>query len=496
MKGRFVRPALLVSVLVLAAAAWPRFAAAQAPASAAPATPMRATSPSGASGSPGSLGAAGMASPFMGGVPSGTATGATMPLSIAEAISRALEHNLGVLTADESVNHARGARWTALSALLPDLNGRLAESREKLDLEVFGFPLPAGIPALVGPFNVFDGRVYLSQPVLDLGALNDARAESHNVAAAQYSYKSARDLVVLVSANLYLQALAAGARADSARAELDTAEALSRQAGDLRQSGVVAGIDVVRAEVERGTAQQRATAAANDFEKTKLQLARVIGLPIGQDFSLSDQIPFVPVPDMTLEEALDRAYKARPDYQAAQERVRAAEASRQAIVGEALPSLRVTADYGATGLTVGGAHSTFSVTGALNVPIFQGGRTQGRLQEADAELRSRHSELEDMKAGIYYDVRTAFLDLTATSEQLDVATKGRDLASEQLTQARDRFAAGVADNIEVVQAQQAVALASEQYIAAQYGYNVAKALLARGLGVAEDAIRQYLGGTR
>ncbi len=434
--------------------------------------------------------------PFLGGVPSGTVTPDVMPLSIAGAISRALDHNLGVLNAEESINHARGARWMALSAMLPNVSGRLSETRQKLNLEAFGFPLPDGIPALVGPFNVFDARVYLSQSILDFGALNSTRAENHNIAAAQASYQSARDLVVLVAADVYLEALAAGARAESAKAQFDTADALFRQAGDLRQSGSVAGIDVVRAEVERGTAQQRNTAAANDFEKAKLQLARVIGLPIGQEISLSDQIPYVPVPDMTLEEALDRAYKARPDYHAAEERVRAAEASRQAIVGEALPSLRVTADYGSLGLTVGSAHGTFSVVGGLNVPIFQGGRTQGRLQQADADLRDRRAELDDLKAGIYYDVRTAFLDLKSTGEQLDVATKSRDLASQQLTQARDRFGAGVADNIEVVQAQQAVALANEQYIAALYGYNVAKALLARGLGVAEDAVRQYLGGAR
>ena len=348
----------------------------------------------------------------------------------------------------------------------------------------------------MGPFNVFDARVYLSQAVIDLHALNDARAERHNVAAAEYSYKSARDLVVLVAANGYLQALAAGARADSARAQVETADALFRQAGDLKQGGLIAGIDVLRAQVQLNTERQRATAAQNDFEKAKLQLARVIGLPLGQSFSLSDEIPFVPVPDMTLDEALDRAYKTRPDYQAALERVRAAESARTAILGEALPSLRVTADYGDIGLTVGSAHGTFSLVGAVNIPIFQGGRTQGRVAEADADLRNRRAEAEDMKAGVYYDVRTAFLDLQATREQLEVATNARDLASQQLTQSRDRFAAGVADNLEIVQAQEAVARASEQYIAALYGYNVSKALLARGLGVAEDAVRQYLGGIR
>jgi outer membrane protein TolC len=439
-------------------------------------------------------------SPFLGGVPSGTATAETLPLSIVNAIDRALDHNLGALTAEESLGHAKGTRWVALSDLLPNVGAHVTETREKINLAAFGFgsfgSAFGNIPNIVGPFNVFDARGYVSQTIFDLHALNNTRAETHNVAAAEYSVKSARDLVVLVSANMYLQALAAAARADSAHAQMATADALYRQATDLKQSGIVAGIDVLRAEVQLGTERQRATAADNDSEKAKLQLARVIGLPIGQAFALSDQIPFVPVPEMTLDEALNRAYKDRPDYQAALERVRAAESARAAIVGEALPSVRVNADYGDIGLSPSDAQGTFTVVGTVNIPIFQGGRTQGRLQEADADLRNRRAEADDMKAGIYYDVRTAFLDLKATGEQLDVATKSRDLASQQLAETRDRFAAGIGNSIEVVQAQEAVAQASEQYIAALYGYNVSKALLARGLGVAEQAVKQYLGGTR
>src|SRR5262249_8417597 len=158
-------------------------------------------------------------------------------------------------------------------------------------------------------------------------------------------------------------------------------------------------------------------ATANDFEKAKLQLARVVGLPVGQPFTLSDELPYAPVPEMTLDQALDRAYKARPDYQAALERVQAAEASRAAATGAALPSLHFNADYGAIGLTPHSSVPTFSVAGALNVPIFQGGRTKGRLLEADAELRTQRSQAEDLKAGVYYDVRSAFLDLRASGEQ-------------------------------------------------------------------------------
>ena len=176
--------------------------------------------------------------------------------------------------------------------------------------------------------------------------------------------------------------------------------------------------------------------------------------------------------------------------------MRGAEAERQSVAGSALPSVRVNADYGAIGLSPADAQGTFAVMGAVNVPIFQGGRTRGRLLEADADVRTRRAEAEDLKASIYYEVRAAFLDLEATAQQLAVAGKARDLAAQQLTQARDRFAAGIASNIEVVQAQDAVAVASEQFISAQYGYTLAKGALVRGVGSSEEALRQLLGGAR
>lgn len=440
--------------------------------------------------------APGASSPFLGGVPRGTATTEAIPITVLDAIDRALERNLALLNAEERVRHAEGTRWTALADLLPNVNGRLSENRQRINLAAFGFPLPPGTPALVGPFNVFDARVFVSQPVFDLRAINEARAEGHNVAAARHSVRSARDLVVLVTANLYLQALAASARLESSRAQAGTAEALYAQAANMKAAGLVPGIDVLRADVQLGTHRQRVTAAQNEFEKSKLQLARVMGLPAGQAFTLSHELPFVPPPEMTLEDALERAYRLRPDYLALQERVEAAEAERKAAFGELLPSVRVNADYGRIGLTPGTAETTYALAGSLNVPIFNGGRTRGRLIQTDADLRTRRSELDDLRAAIDVEVRSAFLDLQATREQLEVATRARTLAAEQLTQSRDRFAGGVASNIEVVQAQEAVALASEQYISALYGFNIAKAMLARDLGMAEEAARQFIGGVR
>jgi outer membrane protein TolC len=436
---------------------------------------------------------------FLGGVPSGQPTPNVITISILDAMKRALDHNLGVLLAEQQVGHAAGTRSRALADLLPNVNGRISETRQEISLKAFGFSGTgafANVPTIVGPFNVFDARAYVSQAVLDLGALNTARAESHNVEAARHTYRGARDLVIWVAGALYLQALAADARADAARSQQATAQAIYMQASDLRQSGIVAGIDVLRAEVELGAETQRATGAANDAEKAKLQLARVIGLPLGQMFAIDPMVPELPAPDLTLEQAVDRAYATRADFQAALERVRAAEAARQAVVGDSRPAVRVNADYGDIGVSLTDSHSTFSVTGAVQIPIFQGGRTRARLLEADADLRNRRAEAEDLKASIYYDVRNAFLDLQATSEQLQVATKARDLAAQQLVQSRDRFAAGVVSNIEVVQSQAAVAVANEQYISALYGYDLAKAALIRGLGTAEETLRQYLGGGR
>jgi len=170
-----------------------------------------------------------LSSPFMGGVPEGAVSPQPLQLSIADAIHRALDHNLGVLQAEESVDRAKAARWLALSALLPQVNGTGSATRRTTNLEAFGFPLSrfpgaAGIGPVVGPFNVFEARVFLSQSLLDLSAVNDVRAESHNTAAEQHDYRSARDLVVLVSANLYLQTLAAAARAETARSQLETSQ--------------------------------------------------------------------------------------------------------------------------------------------------------------------------------------------------------------------------------------------------------------------------------
>src|SRR4051794_13190124 len=429
-------------------------------------------------------------SPFFGSVPKAPVS-SPIQLSVKDAVQRALEQNLGLLLQEEAVGTARGARWRALAELLPDVSGTLSGRRQVLNLEAFGFPAPNPI---VGPFNVLDARVALSQAVVDVSALNALRAARLNEQAEKFGIKSARDLVVLVAVNLYLETVAGGSRADMTRAQLETADALFKQAQDLKSSGIVAGIDVLRAQVQLQTQRQRLIAAENDYEKFKLQLARAIGLPVEQPFTLPDKIPSAPVPPVSLNDSIARALETRPDYLAARSRFEAAQATERAANTEWIPTLHLDADFGAIGQTVETAHSTYTLGASVRVNLFDAGRTKARRIETLSATRQREAELADFKSRVEYEVRTALLDLRAADQQLQAAQTNVQLANDELQQARDRFAAGVASNLEVTQAQETIAGASDTYISALYAHNLAKAALARSMGVAESAVMNYLGG--
>jgi outer membrane protein TolC len=432
--------------------------------------------------------------PLFGGVPTGTATPGPLPLSLTDAIDRALRRNLALVLAEQGVRSARGARLEALGDVLPHLTGRLSAVRQKLSLEAFGFSGFPGIDSpVVGPFNVFDSRVFLSEE-LDLKGLQKARAEGQRVEAARWTYQDTRELVVLVSGNLYLRTLAEQSRVEAARAEADTARALHKLAVDRKAAGVVPGVDVLRAEVELRSREQRVIEAETRLARAKLDLSRAIGLPLGQEIELTDSMPSPVVPPLTLEQTIEMAFAQRSDWKAAQARVRAAEASRQSALGEALPGLTLGADYGAIGQTYGGARNTYTLGGALRVPIFQGGLVAGKVLAADATLKSARAGLEDLRGRIDYEVRVAGLEMKAATQRQAVAESARALAREQLRQAQDRFAAGVANNVDVVLAQEAVAGAEEDVISTVYDLNLARATFGRAVGLAEEGFRQLVRG--
>ena len=434
-------------------------------------------------------------SPLLGSVPSAAPTPGTLSLTIRDAIDRGLQYNLGLSFSTASTETARAARLRALSDLLPNFSFRGGETLQRVNLSVFGIPLPPGTPPVVGPFSIFDARALASDNLLDLHLLNTLRARSEQVKAAEFDYRNTRDLVVLAVGGAYLEVLTDAARVQAAQAEVKTGEALYKQAQDMQGAGVVPGIDVLRAQVEYQIEQQRLVSAQNDLDKHKLGLARIIGLQPSQQFALADNVPYSPAPPLALDDAIARALKDRPDYNSAQRMLSAAELAKKAAEQERLPSLVFNGDFGALGRTPASSANTYTATAAVKIPIFQGGKVRGDVEEADALLRRRQAEVSDLRARIETDVRTAFLDLNSTSQQVQVAKSSMDLAEQTLKQAQDRFAAGVTTNLEVIQAQEAIASTNENFIATLFAFNFAKLSLARSLGVAEDAVKRYLGGT-
>ena len=433
---------------------------------------------------------------YEGGVASGKVVPGELPLSLADAIGRGLKNNLGQLLSRQETRAAQAVRYRALSNLLPNVTTRTSATEQQVNLAAFGFSGFPGVPSVVGPFSVYDARAFLSQSVLDFTAIDHARASSENIKAANFSYRNARDLVVLAVANLYLQALAGESRIASARAQVDTADALYRQAVDFKSSGIVPAIDVLRSQVELQSQQQRLIYYQNEFEKQKLALARAIGMPTAQIFRLTDALPYTSAPAVTLDEALQRAYATRADYQSAMARVRAAQLNKKAARDERLPALTFNADYGTIGRRIDSSHGTFSAGGTLRIPVFQGGRARADILEADAALDREKAQLDELRSRIEYEIRTASLDLKSAGDRIEVARSALALAEQQVTQARDRFAAGVASNIEVVQAQQALSVANENSIESLYAFNLAKAALARSLGAVEKNFQQFILGVK
>jgi len=420
-----------------------------------------------------------------------------LQISLQNAIDRGLKANLGLLLSQQDIGSARGERWKKLSSLLPNLTTTSYVDGSQVDLAEFGFNAIPGvsIPTIIGPFGYYDSRAYLTQSLLDLNAINNSRAATQNLKAAQYTAKDARDLVVLAVGYNYLQAIADASRIESLSAQVNTAQALYNQASDQVTAGTSPAIDGLRAQVELKTRQQRLIQAKNDFAIQKVTLARVIGLALGQQYDLTDKSPYEPFTAMTLDEALQRAYASRSDFMAASATVRASEYSKKAARAEYFPTLSFSADYGLAGTySTLATHGVFDVRGALNFPIFQGGKVHGDELQADARLEQARQHLENLRGQIDADVRSAFLNLQSSADLVEVAKSNIDLAQQTLDQSRDRFAAGVADTVEVVQAQEQVATANDSYIFSLYSYNYAKISLARALGLAEVSVKEYFKG--
>ena len=436
--------------------------------------------------------------PYQNSASAGPPSDQPLSLSLDQALKMGLRYNLGAITAESSSERAKGQDIVARSVLYPNFSGGARESVEQIDLASFGFKfkfppnLGINIPNIVGPFNYFDLRGYLTQRVADVNAVRRYQSARDEQRAAELSAADSREIVVYVVTAAYLQVLAESARVDSAKVQVESAQAIFQQASDRFAAGLSAKIDMTRSQVELQTQQQRLTAEQADYGKQKIGLARLIGLSPGQSFMLADKIPYAPLDSISLEQALSLAAQNRSDLKAAEAQVHAAEFARKAAVAEHYPTLGIVADYGVIGINPANSHGTFDVSAQLLFPIWAGGRTHGDIVEAEATLKQRRAEYESTRSRVEADVRNAYLDLDAAVEQVRVAQSRRELARDELTQSTDRFASGVADTVEVTQAQEVVASAESDYIADLNAHNLAKASVARAIGQGEKIMRDLL----
>ena len=435
---------------------------------------------------------------FRGSAQSGTTNSENLPLTLEDAInvgsSQSWIHRRGRCGAA-----ARSQRLAAIAQMLPDITGNVRETVQQINLAAEGLritvPIPGfHFPTIVGPFNYFDARANLTEGI-SLTSMRTLRSAREDARSADLSLKDSRELVALAVTGSYLQIIAAAARIQTANAQIQTAQTAYQQAVDRNRSGLSARIDVTRSQVELQTQQQRLTSFTNDFEKQKIALARLIGLPMAQPFTLADALPYREAPPADVNGLIQRAVSARADVQAAAAQVKAAEFARAAAMAESYPALAVSGDYGAIGVNPSQSHGTFSVTGAVSFPIYRSGRTRADVEQADAALAQRKAEYEDTKGGAEQDIRDALLDLTAATQQVRVAQSNRELAAETLDQARDRFRAGVSDTVELVQAQESVATAEQDYINSTFAFSLAQVSLARAAGEIEQSIPALLKGT-
>jgi outer membrane protein TolC len=429
------------------------------------------------------------------------ASGAPLLLTIDEAIRRGLTYNLGAITASVRRHSADASVLGSWSAILPSVSGSVSENVNKVDLAAEGFDassLPSigqYFPSTIGPFHYYSALAQFSQNPFDLVAIRNLMAAKENRHAADFNQQDVREQIVLAVAAAYLQVLTQEARVSAAQSEVKYAQAIYDQAVEQKNAGAKSSIEVNRSRVQLQARQQQLLAQLGAAEKQKMILARIIGLSADREIQLAEtfapSVPAVPSLDSLYNRAMNRS-----DVKASEADLRSAENTRQAATAERLPSVRLNGFYGEQGGDFHSGSTTYSGSVTLNLPIFNGGQIRSDVQQADAALQERRAALTAKQEDVRFEVRSAWIDLDTANKQLAVAESNRALAEETLKQSIDRFNVGAADSVEVVQSQDQLSAADQDYINSLYSLRLAQINLARAIGTAENDVPPILKGVR
>src|SRR5215470_13145695 len=416
----------------------------------------------------------------------------TMKLTLQQAVALAVKQNpteqIGLLNAAESVQDKK----VALSELLPQADLKVSDSANRQNLQAFFGgkpifpPLPGlSIPGHIGPYQLFSAGPTFGSPVFDLSLWKRYKASSSNVEEARATSLSTREQVILLVVSQYIGTLRAVANVEASKSRVDLAQALYDQAADLQKEGVGTGIDTLRANVELQNEKQRLIEAENDRESSLYGLSKLLNVDPRQKIELADSLAFFDTPQPDVEASIDDALSARQEWKAIEAQQRSAKLEKQASQAQRLPSLRFDGNWAYLGTSSTNGIPTYQYTGSVNMPLFTSGRIRAEVVKSDLEVQKIEQQKADLRNQTALDVKTALLNLQSARNEVQVANLGVQLAKEEVDQARDRFKAGVANNIEVISAQDSLSRANDNQIAALYRFNQARADFGRAIGQME-----------
>ena len=424
-----------------------------------------------------------------------TLSAEVLPLTLqkAVAVATATDGNLRLQLVRESIAQAETRRRQALSAFLPNVEGALSAASQTRNLQAFGIQFPKipglSFPSFAGPFTVVDYRASASQSILDLASMQRYRAAKAMITVAELEAANSTNLTVQQVARAYVLALEGEATVDAAAANVGLARALVKLADSQKNAGMGTGIDVTRARVQLANEEQRMLVAQNARERAKLELARAMGIDLAVTLELNDRVNDGSEIPPLLDEALKSAIEGRPDLRAQQKREMVAGLTVKSIAAERLPSIGAAGDYGVIGNGSDNMLPTRSIGVSLRVPIFDGGRRAARIAESGVLQRQERLRAADLAKQVQLEVRLSYNNLHSAREQIATAKQGLTLSENELAQAQRRFEAGVANSLELTDAQTRLSRARDNHLAALYQFNLARIDLAAATGTIQEAVR-------
>ena len=408
-------------------------------------------------------------------------------LTLNQSVALALKQNPTVQIAILTAAQSEQDKNIAFAGLLPQANARISDEAEKVNLLAqFGgkVALP-GFPKTIGPYQFFSAGPSVSAPVFDLTLWERYQAARNTADASKANNLSTREQVILLTVSQYIGTLRAVADVEASQSRVDLAQALYDQAADLQKEGVGTGIDTLRANVELQNEKQRLLEAQNERETLLYGLSRLLNLDPRQRIELADALSFSDTPQPEVEPSIEAALAERQEWKALNSQIKAAEGEKKAAWSERLPSVRFDGTFAYVGTSGNTTLPTYTYQGSVNLPLFTGGRIRAEVVRADLEIRKLEEQQADLRNQIALDVKTALLNLDSARSEVQVANLGVQLSKEEVDQARDRFKAGVANNIEVIQAQDSLSRANDNQIVALFRFNQARADYARSIGQME-----------